>query len=195
MVAAWISNCPSVANVRERGGPCAGWLAGRGTSHDPLGRPPSSLGGDGRSYATMRPDMVPNFMLSFLDLIESELRRASKGLTSCHYLHNVGSGISSTMTRSRTQRTISPAWRPAISIAMPPFPSQPPNRRLRPMPTGFARRWRRSYISAPHWSVRGRTPGFIPSGWGKAGRSAAPGPAPRREPGPEAPASARERCE
>jgi len=37
--------------------------------------------------------MVPNFMLSFLDLIESELRRASKGLTSCHYLHNVGSGI------------------------------------------------------------------------------------------------------
>ena len=37
--------------------------------------------------------MVPNFMLSFLDLIESELRRASKGLASCHYLHNVGSGI------------------------------------------------------------------------------------------------------
>jgi hypothetical protein len=39
------------------------------------------------------PDMVPLFTLSFLDLIESELQRASKGLSSSHYLHNVRSGI------------------------------------------------------------------------------------------------------
>jgi hypothetical protein len=38
-------------------------------------------------------DMLPTFTLAFLDLIESELRRASKGLTSSHYVHNVGSGI------------------------------------------------------------------------------------------------------
>jgi|ERR1700738_4320403 hypothetical protein len=37
--------------------------------------------------------MVPTFMLSFLELIESELRRASKGFTSSHYLHNIRSGI------------------------------------------------------------------------------------------------------
>ena len=37
--------------------------------------------------------MVPNFTLSFLDLIESELQRASNGLSSSHYLHNVRSGI------------------------------------------------------------------------------------------------------
>ncbi len=37
--------------------------------------------------------MVPTFMLSFLDLIESELRRASNGFSSSHYLHNVRSGI------------------------------------------------------------------------------------------------------
>jgi hypothetical protein len=37
--------------------------------------------------------MVPTFTLSFLDLIESELRRASNGLSSSHYLHNVQSGI------------------------------------------------------------------------------------------------------
>jgi hypothetical protein len=38
-------------------------------------------------------DMVPTFTLAFLELIESELQRASKGLISSHYLHNVGSGI------------------------------------------------------------------------------------------------------
>jgi hypothetical protein len=38
-------------------------------------------------------DMVPTFTLSFLDLMESELRRASKGFTSSHYLHNIRSGI------------------------------------------------------------------------------------------------------
>ncbi len=37
--------------------------------------------------------MVPTFTLSFLDLIESELRRVSNGLSSSHYLHNVQSGI------------------------------------------------------------------------------------------------------
>jgi hypothetical protein len=41
----------------------------------------------------MRPDMVPTFTISFLDLIESELRRASKGLASSHYVHNIRSGI------------------------------------------------------------------------------------------------------
>src|SRR5260370_12875805 len=46
-----------------------------------------------RSFSAMGFDMVPTFTLAFLDLIESELRRASKGLTSSHYLHNVGSGI------------------------------------------------------------------------------------------------------
>jgi hypothetical protein len=37
--------------------------------------------------------MVPSFTLSFLDLIESELKRVSKGFFSSHYLHNVRSGI------------------------------------------------------------------------------------------------------
>ena len=37
--------------------------------------------------------MIPTFTVAFLDLIESELRRASKGLSSSHYLHNVRSGI------------------------------------------------------------------------------------------------------
>ena len=37
--------------------------------------------------------MVPMFTLSFLDLIESELKRVAKGLSSSHYLHNVRSGI------------------------------------------------------------------------------------------------------
>src|ERR1700674_5741244 len=46
-----------------------------------------------RSSAAMDFDMVPTFTLSFLDLMESELRRASKGLTSSHYLHNIRSGI------------------------------------------------------------------------------------------------------
>src|SRR5947207_8094817 len=71
------------------------------------------------------------------------------------------------MMESRTQRTISSAWQPATSIATTPF--QSPNRRLAPTPTGFTLRWRRSHISVPHWSVRGRTRGFIPSGWHEAG--------------------------
>jgi hypothetical protein len=37
--------------------------------------------------------MVPIFTLSFLELIESELRRASNGFTNSHYLHNIRSGI------------------------------------------------------------------------------------------------------
>jgi hypothetical protein len=37
--------------------------------------------------------MVPTFTLAFLELIESELQRASRGLASSHYLHNVQSGI------------------------------------------------------------------------------------------------------
>jgi hypothetical protein len=37
--------------------------------------------------------MVPTFTLCFLDLIESELRQASKGVASSHHVHNVQSGI------------------------------------------------------------------------------------------------------
>jgi len=37
--------------------------------------------------------MVPTFTLSFLDLIESVLGQASRGIASSHHLHNVRSGI------------------------------------------------------------------------------------------------------
>jgi hypothetical protein len=53
--------------------------------------------------------MTPSFALPFLDLIESELQRASKGLSSSHYLHNIRSGIANIVDLIEYDRKIADA--------------------------------------------------------------------------------------